>query len=200
VLRVIRKSSFTAVPWKNGGGITHEVMRLPSAGEFLCRVSVAEIAQSGPFSDFTGYARTMVLLRGAGIRLTFAGREVAALREVGDCVDFDGATPTECELLSGPCTDFNFMVTKSIRGVRAWVERLSDSRPATSAHGGALLVFAIEGSLLLESGAETAMLDPWDFALMAALPSVSARAARMDGPPALVFLATVDDNSLLKYL
>jgi environmental stress-induced protein Ves len=198
-MHVVRKSAFTAVPWKNGGGITHEVIRVPSVGEFSCRVSVAEIARSGPFSDFTGYARSMILLRGAGIRLTFAGHQTKVLREVGDSVDFDGATPTECELLDGPCTDFNLMVSKSIRGVRAWVERLDESRPVASTASGALLVFAIDGALILESGSETARLDPWDFALMASLPSVSVRAATIDDPPALVFFATVDDNSLLNH-
>ena len=199
VLRVIRKSSFTAVPWKNGGGITHEVIRLPPQGEFACRVSVAEIARSGPFSDFTGYTRSMVLLRGSGIRLTFAGHQTKELREVGDCIEFDGATPTECELLDGPCTDFNLMVSKGISGVRAWVERLYDSRPATSVHSGALLVFAIEGALTLETGSETALLEPWDFALLASQPSVTVSAAHTDSGPALVFFATVDDNSLLNH-
>jgi environmental stress-induced protein Ves len=93
-MRVIRKTSFTAVPWKNGGGITHEVLRVPPTGDaFRWRVSVAEIDASGPFSDFADYNRKMVLLRGAGVRLTFDGREQTVLCKVGDMAQFDAPVP-----------------------------------------------------------------------------------------------------------
>jgi environmental stress-induced protein Ves len=75
-LQIVRKSSFTSTPWKNGGGITHEALRVPASGEpFRWRVSVAHIDTSDPFSDFSGYRRNMVLLRGAGIALNFANGE-----------------------------------------------------------------------------------------------------------------------------
>ena len=46
-IKIIRRSSFTALPWKNGGGITHEAIRVPPTGDaFLWRVSVAQIFQS----------------------------------------------------------------------------------------------------------------------------------------------------------
>ena len=69
-MHIVRQSEFKASPWKNGGGITHEAMREPAGGdEFRWRVSVAHIDACGPFSDFAGYARTMVLLRGGGVAL-----------------------------------------------------------------------------------------------------------------------------------
>jgi hypothetical protein len=34
------------------------------------RVSIAQLDALGPFSDFAGYARKLVLLRGRGVRLT----------------------------------------------------------------------------------------------------------------------------------
>ena len=80
-LQVIRRSSFTATPWKNGGGITHEAIRVPATGDpFRWRISVAHIDASGPFSDFAGYNRKMMLLKGAGIELRFAD---GARRRVG---------------------------------------------------------------------------------------------------------------------
>jgi environmental stress-induced protein Ves len=75
-ITIIRRSSFTALPWRNGGGITHEAIRVPPTGDaFLWRVSVAQIDSSGPFSDFAGYDRKMVLLRGRGIALEFGSGE-----------------------------------------------------------------------------------------------------------------------------
>src|SRR5438445_12789240 len=102
-MQIIRRSSLVPVPWKNGGGITHEMIRVPATGDpFLWRVSIAQIDASGPFSSFTGYSRKMVLLRGAGLRLKFAAGADRQLGEVGDMAAFDGAIATQCELLDGP--------------------------------------------------------------------------------------------------
>src|SRR6266568_2999843 len=107
-LQIIRKSSFTATPWKNGGGITHEAIRVPASGDaYRWRVSVAHIDASGPFSEFAAYNRKMVLLRGAGIELRFADGTHKALRKVGELAEFDGALAAHCELLNGPCVDLN---------------------------------------------------------------------------------------------
>ena len=114
-MQIIRKSSFTPIPWKNGGGITHEAIRIPATGpSFRWRVSIAQIDVPGPFSDFAGYNRKMVLLRGAGVRLRFGGTRQTELRDIGDMTEFDGGVATECELLGGPCTDFNLIVSKSV--------------------------------------------------------------------------------------
>ena len=78
-MHIVRHSSFVAVPWKNGGGVTHEAIRVPPGGEpFHWRVSVAQIDVSGPFSDFAAYNRFMVLLKGAGVVLKFSGGPGAA--------------------------------------------------------------------------------------------------------------------------
>ena len=91
-MRIVRQSQFKASPWKNGGGITHEAMRSPPTGDpFRWRVSVAHIDASGPFSDFAGYARTMVLLRGAGIGLKLSDGTHRTMRAAGDLAQFDGA-------------------------------------------------------------------------------------------------------------
>jgi environmental stress-induced protein Ves len=197
-MQILRKASFTATPWKNGGGITHEVIRVPAGdGVFRWRVSVAQIDVSGPFSDFTGYRRTMVLLRGRGVRLTFDGAPPTSLTDVGDLAEFDGALKTDCCLVDGPCTDLNLMVAKSVGRVGASVERLREPRVLPALRNGVSLVFGISGGLAVECAAGRAQLEPWDLAI---LPS-----GGPDGPDgtavvtadasSLVFLATLDDNS-----
>ena len=206
-MQIIRKSALLPVPWKNGGGITHEMIRVPATGEpFLWRVSIAQIDASGPFSNFTGYRRNMVLLRGAGLRLTFAAGAEKHLLDIGDMTAFDGAVATDCELLGGPCTDLNLMVSASLPGVRAWVERLSQPRPLRAASRGTILAFAINGIVHVDlDHRDPARLQAWDLAVISAEERGSIAPAGFDaaaGPPGagaampLVFFATLDDNSL----
>ena len=52
-------------PWKNGGGTTTEVAAFPPGApleNFGWRVSIAQVARSGPFSLFPGIDRTLALL------------------------------------------------------------------------------------------------------------------------------------------
>jgi uncharacterized protein len=192
-IKIIRRASFTAVPWKNGGGITHEAIRVPPIGDaFLWRVSVANIDSSGPFSDFAGYDRKMVLLRGHGITLEFGSGDKCALRDMGDWVEFDGAMPTRCELLDGPCVDLNLMVSKSLR-TAARVERMSDPTRVAAIHGETTLIFGILDPLSLDSSAgESARLEPWDLAILNDCSAHLSKITRLkDSVPSAVFIATI---------
>ena len=165
-LQIVRRSTFKRSPWKNGGGITHEAIRVPATGDpFLWRVSLAQIDSSGPFSDFAGYARKMVLLQGPGIELTHGDGQHRVLENVGDCVEFAGAMPTHCELLGGPCVDLNLMVAESLRST-ARVERLVEGLLA-AANGETTLILGIESPMSLTSDAgDTVRLEPWDLAVL----------------------------------
>jgi uncharacterized protein len=166
-LQIIRKSSFTAAPWKNGGGITHEAMRVPAGGDpFRWRVSVAHIEASGPFSEFAAHNRKMVLLKGAGIDLQFADGVHKTLRRVGDLAEFDGAVAAHCELLSGPCVDLNLMIAKpDSAAVR--VERFIESIAVRASRNETTLVFPIDRKITLQiTAGKTATLEPWDLAVL----------------------------------
>jgi len=166
-LQVIRQASFKATPWKNGGGITHEIMRAPAVGEaFRWRVSVARIDASGPFSEFAQYNRKMVLLKGAGIELRFGNGARKTLRTVGELLEFDGAAATHCELLNGPCVDLNLMVAKSDPAT-VRVERFIESVAVNASPGETTLIFPIDRRVSLEiAGEETVTLGPWDLAVL----------------------------------
>ena len=201
-LQVIRKASFTATPWKNGGGITHEAIRVPASDPFRWRVSVAHIDAPGPFSEFAEYNRKMVLLRGAGIELRFADGTHKALRKVGELVEFDGGLAAHCELLNGPCVDLNLMVSKSDSAV-VRVERFIESLAVSASRNETTLVFAIDRGLTLETTGKTVTLEPWDLAVLAhgngrlnrleSNPRSSAPnfAAAHSSPSTSVFLATL---------
>ena len=150
-LKIIRKENFTATPWKNGGGITHEAIRVPASGDpFHWRISVAHIDASGPFSEFAAHDRKMVLLEGAGIELRFGDGVKKTLRRVGELIEFDGAAAAHCELLDGPCVDLNLMILKSHRAA-VRVERVVEPLELSAALNETMLVFPIDGALALEA-------------------------------------------------
>lgn len=189
-MQVVRKSSFTPTPWKNGGGITYEAMRVPAgAGPFSWRVSVAHIDASGPFSDFAAYNRSMVLLRGAGIDLIFDDGVRESLRRAGDLVQFDGALAAHCELLNGPCVDLNLMLLKTLRAsVR--VEPVSELLRVSASPGEKVLIFPIDAgiTLALEEGS-TVTLEPWDLAILSQAAGVVRALEPVNAAPTSVFVA-----------
>jgi uncharacterized protein len=192
-MQIIRQSSFTAAPWKNGGGITYEAIRVPAEGEsFLWRVSVARIDVSGPFSDFAAYHRTMILLRGEGVALNFANGEERVLREVGDMAEFDGGLATQCELLRGPCVDLNLMTAKTLRDVHTRVERFDRRLPISTSADRRMLIFAVQTPIELEVGSDKAVLEPWDLAVLTGSFGAGSLVPREGAEaPATVFLASL---------
>ena len=99
-----------ASPWRDGGGVTRELLAWPDAGQWRVRMSVAEVAQDGPFSRFDGVRRWFAVLAGAGVRLRMQGA-TQELTQHSAPFEFDGAMATDCELLAGATQDFNLMLS-----------------------------------------------------------------------------------------
>jgi len=114
-IRARTQQDFRVQPWKNGGGSTTE-LELEGGSKFLWRLSIADVERSGPFSDFAGYKRTIMLLEGDGMALAFDGQEPQRIAEPHRPFVFDGGWKTECRLLGGPVRDLNLMVDRE----RAW--------------------------------------------------------------------------------
>jgi environmental stress-induced protein Ves len=192
-VQIIRQSEFKSTPWKNGGGVTREAFRVPARGDpFRWRVSVAHIDQSGPFSDFAGYNRFMVLLRGGGVALKYSNGEGRLLRDVGDVAQFDGALATECDLLDGPCVDLNLMVAKSLPRACAQVKPLHQPLALPAVPGRTTVIFPIDAALVVHAGAAAAALEPWDLVVMSHSTGQAGTLVPRDVSTAgLVFLATL---------
>ncbi|HTH59951.1 MAG TPA: HutD family protein [Paraburkholderia sp.] len=154
---LIRGAGLVAAPWKNGGGVTREVAAFPehkagsAPGHFMWRVSVADVAQPGPFSRFDGVDRTLALLSGAGMLLDeMDGASVVkthALTQPFDIARFDGETRIDARLVDGPTRDFNLMVRRDVaRGeVEVW---RAGAQPRTL-DGDVVLLFCASGSVTL---------------------------------------------------
>lgn len=104
-----------AVPWKNGGGITREIARVPadaSLERFDWRVSRAQVATDGPFSRFDAVDRTLLVVSGAGLRLAIAGRGEVTLTRESEPLEFSGEVEVDAALVDGPVDDLNVMTRR----------------------------------------------------------------------------------------
>lgn len=102
----VHLSEVRAMPWKNGGGVTRELLAWPSADDWSIRVSVADIERDGPFSSFPGVERHFAVLEGEGVELGNLG----FVRAGDEPVKFDGDLQRDCRLLAGRTRDLNVMI------------------------------------------------------------------------------------------
>jgi environmental stress-induced protein Ves len=109
VIRVVALADCAEQPWKNGGGTTRELLAWPSGTDWTLRLSVARIAQDGPFSAYPGISRWFTVLSGGGVELGWQDR-TAQLSQDSDPLHFDGASAPGCRLLGGATEDLNLMV------------------------------------------------------------------------------------------
>jgi environmental stress-induced protein Ves len=114
-----------AIPWKNGGGTTRNLAVMPEdAGfdDFLWRISIAEVRESGPFSRFRDVDRIIVLLDGDGMTLRGGDGSEISLTTPFVPHAFPGEASIDARLVNGPTVDFNVMVLRgSVQAsVEAW--------------------------------------------------------------------------------
>jgi uncharacterized protein len=191
-MKVLRESGYPAVPWKNGGGITREIHRAPAdSATFDWRLSLATIDSPGPFSAFDGYARSLVLVRGAGVELSFGQHGHSRLDTVGQMAAFDGGWRTSCELIDGPSTDLNLIIaTARVESMCRSIQMVTEEIIPTSAWT-EILVCCIGGGLRLTNEAgSTVELAPVDVAIC--FPSDGAISCRASAEAAAqVFIGAV---------
>jgi uncharacterized protein len=112
--RILHSSDYQRMPWKNGGGTTTEIWKAASpAGEMLWRLSIADVASDGPFSEFPGIDRWIMVISGNGMKLAIEGLGARHLDRPFEPLFFPGDAKTECRLIDGSTRDFNFMIARS---------------------------------------------------------------------------------------
>jgi len=133
--RAIRVDAVPPQPWRNGGGITRELLAAPGpdAEQWQWRVSVADIERDGAFSSWPGVKRWFAVLEGAGVALTIDGA-AHVVTPKSFALRFDGDASTACRLLDGPTRDLNLML-RGVRGALQKVVAAQDWRPAASQCG-----------------------------------------------------------------
>lgn len=114
-MSIVRFDALKAVPWKNGLGITREIVVEPpgaTVDDFLWRVSIADVDTASPFSVFPGIDRTIVLLEGDGFTMMLDGEREHALTTACEPFAFAGEAHVDVRLAGGATRDFNLMVRR----------------------------------------------------------------------------------------
>jgi environmental stress-induced protein Ves len=116
-VNVVNAMAQTPQAWRNGGGHTRELLALPPGSlgaDWQVRVSLADIAQDGVFSEFAHVQRWFAVVQGQGVELHWphARRHVV----LGTApLHFEGQDAPDCRLIQGSTQDLNLMV----RGVNS---------------------------------------------------------------------------------
>jgi hypothetical protein len=130
-LSILRARDRREMPWKNGGGLTSEVIVAPAGASFDTfdwRISIATIQINGPFSELPGIDRRLVLLEGL-LALRIQDQAPIELSPNGPPVTFAGELPAYAELIAGPVTDLNVMTRRG--RFRSHIEAHTLSAPVT---------------------------------------------------------------------
>ena len=145
---------YRAMPWKNGGGSTTELLIDPPGATldtgFRWRGSMATVALSGPFSSFPGIDRSLMLLEGDGLELDHGPHGRALLPGPLAPVRFPGEWATSGRLLGGPCLDFNVMSRRAQARHQLAVLR-AGAAPAPLPEAPVLLLFGCAGTARVEA-------------------------------------------------
>lgn len=150
-MRHLKAADYLRTPWKNGGGSTLEVCRDQGAGldGFGWRLSIADIAEGGPFSTFAGYERVITVLEGEGMVLEVDTVSSGPLRAYQPFA-FSGASQVTCSLIDGPVRDFNLIYKPERYQVQLrWFNPASSENLAESAN--TRVLFAAEGGVQVET-------------------------------------------------
>lgn len=110
---IITAAQWRAQPWKNGRGITHEILRWPDRDDYDVRLSLAEVTTSGPFSRFPGYRRWTFLAGPAPIELASDALH-HTLVAVGDHLAVPGEVALTATLPAGPTHLLNVLARAAI--------------------------------------------------------------------------------------
>jgi uncharacterized protein len=149
------------VLWRNGGGVTRELWAWPCVQHWQVRISVADIAQHGPFSAFPGVDRWFAVLDGVGVELAFA-HGGCTLGPDDAPLPFDGAAAPGCHLRAGPTRDLNLMTLRSAG--RGSMQRVQAGVP-WQCPAPLRAVFAATPLLLQVDAAEPLELPAWTLAV-----------------------------------
>ena len=142
MINLLTSADYKHTPWKNGAGTTTTIAEQDGVWQF----GRTPITQSGPFSDYSGYDRMQVLVRGSGLVLKTPDGEID-VRQLRKPVRFTGETKIVSQLEAGPVEVVNLIGRRDTVAVALVVRRGGDSAsPGKGTH----FVYCPEGAASIE--------------------------------------------------
>lgn len=166
-MKILRFRDYPEVPWKNGQGITRDILRSPDNSEqFDWGLSLADLERSSAFSAFSGYDRTITPINGHGFTLSFEDGHVETLDTLNRPYSFDGGAALRCDLLDGKCQVFNLKVRRNTAAATWQIRDLGAPLTLDAVPHTAQMVFALGDGVTLDTGTGNPhTLDTWDCAV-----------------------------------
>lgn len=163
---ILRARDRREMPWKNGGGVSSEVIVSPAGATydtFDWRISIATMQVNGPFSEFPGIDRSLVLLEGV-LALSIANQAAIELSPSSPPITLAGDLPTSAQLISGPVTELNVMTRRGV--FRSTIESRHLSAPVTVHNAGLLTALIAPEIVQVEYPGIEHKLQPRDVVLL----------------------------------
>lgn len=119
MIRHLTAADYRVQPWANGRGQTVELARADGPAGMIWRLSVATVAEDGPFSRLPGVQRSLTVIDGPGFDLVGSGVHLRCdpLRTVA----FDGNVALAAAGVTAPSRDFNAMVARPLPPPEVWL-------------------------------------------------------------------------------
>ena len=132
-------------PWKNSKGTTREICVGPGGEVPAWRLSLADMDQDAPFSEFKGVQRLLTVIEGRGVTLSGAGQvlRIAPLCPTG----FDGALALDGALIDGPVRNLNLMFRPDLFAAQAEALRGAMTRDLGAAPQLHRLIHIVDGAV-----------------------------------------------------
>ena len=100
---VLRYEAYPVHPWRNGRGRVRHI----ADGEGW-QLRLADITDSGPFSDYAGHLRLFAMVEGAAVLEMPDGQRIHCDPEA-PVAAFDGGAAPDCSLVTGPARALNLI-------------------------------------------------------------------------------------------
>jgi uncharacterized protein len=144
-MRIITAAEFRKGQWRNGRGVSWDIYSEGAAGaeEFGWRLSLADIAESGPFSLYGPVDRVFTLIEGKGLALDISGAAPAA-PAIYKPLAFACDVKTSCTLAGGPCRALNLFTARGEWSAEGSVIDIAEIEDL-DASGKACALYILEG-------------------------------------------------------
>lgn len=147
-MSLIRRASLAITPWPNGAGRKADII----AGNGWL-IAFAFLDADAPFSDYTGFDRTITLVEGPGFALSGPGHDDLRVAVPYVPTPFDGGWRARCRI-AGPCLVLNCMTDRARFRHDVGVYTAGDHQPPGHEDAVADLLVVLHGEMRI--GDETA--------------------------------------------
>ncbi|WP_104088668.1 HutD family protein [Cryobacterium sp. N19] len=153
---ILRVADRVDVPWRNGAGVTSEILVSPGDGDFDWRLSIATVDSDAPFSTFGGVDRCLLALSEQGLDLVDAGRLVRL--GAFESHTFAGENEVASFGVTRPTLDLNLMTRRDRCSGTLESYPVAGSCSVAAGPGESVVVVIVGGSFTL-GGQPLAMFD-----------------------------------------